>query len=221
MKLESNKLVTYASSAAASLNALTVRERVLIIATLITFMVALWYLLVVEPLAREAADARLKIETLQEQLFETNDTLEEQVLRLAGNGTEQRLAIDALSEEIDRLNDSLGSLNRELVPPADVAVILESMLANQRGLNLISLEHLPAEALSVGDEEDAPVFYRHGVELELTGSFDDCRNYLSAVEQLPWRLYWQFVDIRGEDYPQNRIRLRVSTLSLSEEWIGA
>ena len=221
MTLDGQKLVSVVGGAAERLNALTVRERVLIITTMITFMVALWYLLIVEPLAREADDARSRIEELQERLFETNDVLEEQVLRLAGNGTEQRLAIEALSQEVDRLNESLGSLNKELVPPADVAVILESMLANQRGLDLISVEHLPAEALSVGDEEDAPVFYRHGVELELTGSYEDCRQYLAAIEELPWRLYWQYVDIRGEDYPENRIRLRVSTLSLSEEWIGA
>lgn len=221
MTFDQAKVSNLIGSAESRLNALTVRERVLIIATFITFMVAIWYLLVVEPLTREAADARLRIEDLQERLYETNDTLEEQVLRLAGDGTEQRLAIEALSSEIDRLNDSLGSLNKELVPPAEVAVVLESMLANQGELKLVSLHHLPAEALTVGEEEDAPVFYRHGVEVEFSGSFAACRQYLAAVEQLPWRLYWQFVDIRGEDYPLNRIRLRVSTLSLTEEWIGA
>ena len=47
------------------------------------------------------------------------------------------------------------------------------------------------------------------------------RSSKMAVEALPWRLYWQAVDIEVLDYPRNRIRIEVSTLSLNEEWIGA
>jgi MSHA biogenesis protein MshJ len=64
-------------------------------------------------------------------------------------------------------------------------------------------------------------FYRHGLEIEVEGSYAACLEYLNAIESLPWRLYWQVLELDVIDYPLNRIRIEVGTLSLDEEWIGA
>ena len=95
------------------------------------------------------------------------------------------------------------------------------MLREQSRLNLVRIGNTTPKALSTGDTEDAATFYRHGLEIEVEGSFAACLEYLDAIEALPWRLYWQLLDLEVIEYPRNRIRIEVSTLSLDEEWIGA
>lgn len=77
------------------------------------------------------------------------------------------------------------------------------------------------EFLSADDDPSGVTFYRHGLEIEVEGSYAACLAYLNAIEALPWRLYWQVLELDVIDYPQNRIRIEVGTLSLDEGWIGA
>ena len=203
------------------LNALTMRERVLISGTVLALLTVIWYLTVLEPLSQDAANSRKRLAELQERLLTANDSLEEQVWRLTGDGAEQRRQIDALTKQVQQIELALGDYNRELIEPGEMARILEGILKEQAALSLVHVRNLPPESLQVTDEEGAPVFYRHGLEIEVEGRYADCIDYLMAVEALPWRLYWQAVDIEVLDYPQNRIRIEVSTLSLNEEWIGA
>ena len=44
--------------------------------------------------------------------------------------------------------------------------------------------------------------------------------YLQALEALPWRFFWDSVDYQVIAYPQSTVRLKLHTLSLSEDWIG-
>ena len=195
------------------LNALSPRERLLITVTTLTFIVAIWYLVVLEPLSREATDTKKRLSELQERLLTANDTLEEQVLRLTGDGAEQQREMTALLNQLEQDSD--------LIEPDQMARILEGMLMRQTDLSLVHVQNLPAEAIQVDDEEGAPVFYRHGLEIEVEGSYSAAVDYLMAVEALPWHLYWQLLDIEVLEYPRNRIRIEVATLSLDEEWIGA
>ena len=221
MKLPDLALPSAVVEAVSRLNGLTQRERLLITVTSLALIVAVWYLLFIEPLSREAVDSRKRLSELQERLLTANDTLEEQVWRLTGDGVEQQRQMAALSQQLEQVNEALGDYNSELIEPDEMARILESLLIRQSDLDLIHVQNLPAETLQVSDEEGAPVFYRHGLEIEVEGSYGAALDYLLAVESLPWRLYWQLVDIEVLDFPRNRIRIEVSTLSLDEEWIGA
>ena len=74
--------------------------------------------------------------------------------------------------------------------------------------------------------QEFPLAFRGGrkygldLELELEGPYLAVLAYLEDLEALPWRLYWQVLEIDVDDYPRNRIRIEVATLSLHEEWIG-
>jgi MSHA biogenesis protein MshJ len=221
MKRPEVKFPSAALEAINRLNGLSQRERLLITITCLALIVSVWYLLFIEPLAREATDSRQRLSELQERLLTANDTLEEQVWRLTGDGAEQQRQIAALTQQLEQVNQALGDYNSELIEPGEMARILEGILIRQSALDLVHVQNLPAEALQVSDEEGAPVFYRHGLEIEVEGSYAEALDYLLAVEALPWRLYWQVLDIEVLEFPRNRIRIEVSTLSLDEEWIGA
>ena len=142
-------------------------------------------------------------------------------MQIAGESGAERKRIASLQRRIDEINVTLGNYAAELVDPAEMAQVLESVLREQSQLELIQIRNTTPELLTSDDELNPTTFYRHGLEIEVEGSYAACLDYLAAIEALPWRLYWQLLEIEVIEYPRNRVRLEVSTLSLDEEWIGA
>jgi len=98
---------------------------------------------------------------------------------------------------------------------------MEGVLKEQSRLRLIRIRNLRPEALSASADSRTATFYKHGLQIEFEGSYQACLDYLQEIENLPWRFYWQVLELEVLEYPRNRVRLEVSTLSLDEEWIGA
>lgn len=55
--------------------------------------------------------------------------------------------------------------------------------------------------------------FKHAVVIQLEGSYFDVVDYLSALENLPWKFYWAELDYRVIDYPKAIVTLEVYTLS--------
>ena len=144
-----------------------------------------------------------------------------QTLQIAGGSDVQRTRIASLRDRIAEINAILGDHAAELIDPSEMAQVLEGVLKEQSRLSLVQISNTSPESLSASDDENAVTFYRHGLEIEVEGSYLACLEYLNAIEALPWRLYWQVLELDVLEYPRNRIRIEVSTLSLDKEWIGA
>lgn len=202
-------------------DALTLRERLLVLITALVLIVALWQSLLMQPLAKRAIQTRAELTELEDRITVANRSLEDQVLQLAGGSGEQRSRVASLRKRIDEINATLGNHAAELIDPPEMARVLESVLKEQSRLTLVRIRNSDPELLSASEDASEVTFYRHGLEIEVEGSYIACLEYLNAIEELPWRLYWQVLEIDVIDYPLNRIRIEVSTLSLDEEWIGA
>lgn len=205
----------------ARMDALTLRERLLVFGTIVAVFFSIWYLSFMQPLAQRATADRKELESLSARIDSANKTLEVQVLQLAGVGDEGRIQLQRIQQHIDLLNDQLGDYAAELIDPAEMAQVLEGVLNRQKQLRLLNMSNLGAEALTVTEDPIKPVFYKHGLEIELEGTYLACLDYLEAIEALPWRFYWQVLDLDVQEFPNNRIRIEISTLSMDEEWIGA
>ena len=203
------------------IDAMTLRERLLIGVTSLTLITGIWYVMFLEPLVLEADRKTGELAALEERITVANASLEQQVNELAGGSADQRARIAKLDQQIAAINETLGDYAAELIDPAEMTQVLEGVLRNQSALSLVRIRNLPSETLAASEEEDATRFYRHGIEIEVEGSFFAVVDYLNEVEALPWRLYWQILELDVVEYPRNRIRIEVSTLSLDEEWIGA
>ena len=203
------------------IDAFSVRERLLVLFTALVLMAALWHTLLMQPLQQRAAQTRAELTELENRIASANHSLEEQILQLAGGGDEQRTRIASLQRRIDEINATLGNHAAELIDPAEMAQVLEGVLKEQSQLTLVRIRNTTPDSLAADEGPDAVTFYRHGLEIEVEGSYAACLDYLNAIEALPWRLYWQVLELDVIDYPRNRIRIEVSTLSLDKEWIGA
>lgn len=197
------------------------RERLLVMVTMLTVIAGGWQGLVMAPLEHRADASRIELESLRKRTDKANQSLQEQILQLAGQGSEERVQAALVRERIEQINEELGNYAAELIDPSEMALVLEEILREQTRLSLISIRNTSPELLASDVEGAGTSFYRHGLEIELEGSYADCLQYLAEIERLPWRLYWQLLDIEIVNYPLNRVRLEVSTLSLNEEWIGA
>lgn len=205
----------------ARIDALSRRERLLVMITMLTVITVVWQFMVMEPLGHRADASRIELESLRDRTDKANTSLEHQILQLASAGRDDRIQAALIRQRIDEINRELGNYAAELIDPSEMALVLEGVLRQQNSLSLISIRNTTPELLVADRENTTTSFYRHGLEIELEGSYADCLRYLTAIEALPWRLYWQVLDIETLDYPTNRVRLEVSTLSLNEEWIGA
>lgn len=205
----------------AKIDALSVRERLLVLITALVLIGAVWHTLLMQPLEQQADRTRVELTELKERIETANQNLEEQILQLAGGGAEQQSRIASLRRRIDEINATLGNHAAELIDPAEMAQVLEGVLKEQSKLTLVRIRNTTPDSLTADEDPDAVTFYRHGLEIEVEGSYAACLEYLSAIEALPWRLYWQILELDVIDYPRNRIRIEVGTLSLDQEWIGA
>jgi len=139
----------------------------------------------------------------------------------------QRKQLEARMAKLDR---RLKEQMAELIDPASMARVLEAILTRHTDLRLRRIENLPTRPLladadtqrdgkAAGKAQRAGV-YRHGLEMEFSGSYLSLLAYLRELDALPWKFYWDALKLKVERYPQAVIVIRVHTLSLDKGWIG-
>ncbi|MFN7085126.1 MAG: hypothetical protein ACK4N4_00695 [Burkholderiales bacterium] len=208
---------------AAKYEALALRERIVVLVAALAAVAAFFHLLAIDPLlakqrrlAREIAEARAAIAKADE------------VLRLqtgqADPDAARRAQRDALRAELAELARNMQGMQKELVPPEQMAKLLEGMFARDRGLQLVSLRKLPVQRFErPGAAQQAAAagdgLYQHSFELVLQGSYADLHDYLARLEKLPWRMFWGKIVMDAENYPKLRVTLTVHTLSVTKAWL--
>ncbi len=227
---------------AARIDALSLRERVLLFLALVAVLYVLWEQTLMAPLERSRRAAEAAIAQASARIAAL-DREAQAILRRHREDPDAalRARLRALQERIAETDAALRRLTVDLIPPREMARVLEAMLTRDRGLRLLRLENRGRRPLiepAPGEGEgkaatdgqgtqqvragaDMPRIWRHDLRLELEGSFLDALRYLQALEGLRWRFFWDGVMVRVERYPEARVRIDVHTLSLEEGWIGA
>lgn len=203
------------------IDAMSLRERGLIFVTL---LVAL-YLLAVNVLFGPLNAEKDRLQQQVNQKRQETQALEAQVQALVTAGEEpaKRNKITALQANLKTMDAELVRVTAGLVPPREMARLIEQMLLKNRGLRVMKVESMPATALIEGggasDAADAMI-YKHGMQIELKGGYLDILRYLKSLEALPWKVFWGKVTLKTEKYPDSRVSLLIYTLSTHEAWIG-
>ncbi len=214
------------------INALSVRERVLIFAVALVAIVVLWDALLFSPVQGELKRERDTLQRLNTQLAQLDGQLSELAVKSRFDpDAENRASLAQLEQATQLIDKELQQKTLELITPTQMARVLEDFITKNRGLRLLKVESeepVLAEGLLANSQdegiseepEDAPKVYKHGMVVELSGTYAGVLEYLQALETLPWRLFWDTTQIKVQDYPVAHIRIKVYTLSLHEGWIG-
>jgi MSHA biogenesis protein MshJ len=206
--------------AQAQLDKMNMRERLLVVTTGLLVVGTAWYVGLMEPMLKEVKSTRNEIAATRERTESVNQSLEVKTLQASSGAIGYREQYTLVQRRLEELNEKLGGYTAELIGPGEMARVLQGMLQKQDNLRLIRIQNVAPEALTRinGDEI---IFYKHGLEIEFEGGYFAALEYLEQIEDLPWRFYWQVLELEVLEYPRNRIRLEVSTLSPHMEWIGA
>ena len=204
---------------------LSLRERGILFLVLVFLIYMLWDASLIAPqekrqkqLLSDIATVRIDISKLEQQKLEIINRH-----NVDPNAAEQQKLLQ-LNEAGDRIKEQLKGAVNGLVEPQEMARALESVLKGQQQLSFVRIENLGAKPLldvEPTEEETSNVgIYKHTMRIELEGSFHHTRDYLRALELLPWRFHWESVELTMIDYPMARVVITVNTLSLNEGWIG-
>lgn len=226
---------------AGRVDALSLRERTLLLAAVLVVFYVLWANLLMTPLGRQEKGQQHQVAQLHSRIA----LLDQQARAVIARSTvdpdranRERLA--ALHGEIGVLNGHLRRYTSNLISPTVMVHVLERMLRREPGLRLIAVHSLPATPLlakAAGQSGKGAVkgagkgghdakaaaragIYKRGLTLEFDGTFPATLRYLKALEALPWQLFWDRMDYRVRHYPHARVTITVHTLSLNAGWIG-
>ena len=226
------------------IDALSLRERVIIFILAAVVLLALVDALLLEPqFVRQKQIAR-QIQQDQAQIAGLQAEIQRVVQRHSVDPDEQnRLRLAQLTQQMHQMEGTLQEIQHGLIPPEKISVVLEDILKKNGKLRLVSLKTLPAASLveevkgdgkmpgqgaaagqpdpdQVGTGALASVLYKHGVEITVQGSYNEILNYLTALEAMPWQLFWGGVKLDVDEHPMNTLTLTLFTLSLEKKWLN-
>ena len=199
------------------------RQRGLIFAVAASIVVALVSSLLIEPqlakqkvLSRKTEQQQSEIKSIQAQLQAMAE------VRKTDPDAANRVELESLRLQLVQLKASLQVKQQHLIPPDKIAGLLEEILSRNRQLQLISLRSLPASAVTGEEEQAAAVekeFFKHGIEMTVSGSYFDLLDYMVQLEKLPSQMFWGKASLVVETYPISRMTLTLYTLSLDKAWL--
>lgn len=203
----------------ARLDELTLRERTLVFFVAAGLLILVLYAMALQPLLREQRTLLERIQLNQGQQKAINDEL----LKSAQSSSQNPQG--ARQERIRKLEARIAAAEKQVaqrreaeqLTPSQLTRLLQDVLGGNRNLRVVSMKVLPGTALAQApaSKPAAGAFYRHGVEVELTGTYLDLLKYLEAVEALPWGLAWSNVELSTTAYPQVVLRGSLYTVSPS------
>ena len=214
--------------------ALSVREQTLYSAVFVATFFLLIDQLMLQPVteqrdrvARGTDFARAAIDRSTATIEQLDNTV------LSQKEREAQERIEQLRTQIGEIEKQMKTTVESLVPPSAIVSILEELLETSGDLELVELRsHAPqpitSQAASEGEaagSADSPArvtdstLYRHGLTLEIQGSFAATAEYLRRLEASPWHLLWERFQYTVEEHPAARIRIDLHTISDQEDWI--
>jgi MSHA biogenesis protein MshJ len=215
------------------IDALALRERGLLFVGLLAILYVVAANLIFVPMNAE----KIRLETQLKGKHNEIQALEAQITAMAtgnaqGAGSEKKEKLTALQERLRVLDETLGKVTSGLVSPKEMTRLVEQVLLKSKRLEIVKLESLPPAPLvgegggqtgtspAGGPAPAAGMVYKHGMRIELKGSYLDILSYLRALEGLPWKVFWGQASLKTEKYPVSHITLLIYTLSTREGWIA-
>lgn len=211
----------------ARFEALTLRERAVVVLAIVGLLVFSWDSLLMEPLRlkRVALESELATASAFGVKPQSADESDPRQLAMTRAGE--------LQTQLQGIDAQLASTASGFVSSKRMIEVLHDMLTRQGRLELVSIRNLPvtslipdsgggADTAAGADSVPAPARppYVHAIEIVIDGQYADILDYLAALEALPWKFRWNSLDLSTAGYPRNRVRIELSTLSLDSTWLG-
>jgi MSHA biogenesis protein MshJ len=121
-----------------------------------------------------------------------------------------------------RLTDLEARIQKQmggLLAPAQAIKVLERVLEQEQDLKLLKVNASSSplgdnDALTDSGQLQDTGINRYRMQLQLEGSYLATLRYLRALENLPWKFFWEGVEYEVIEHPNARITLDLYTLGI-------
>lgn len=204
-----------------AINRLKLRERQLItiasgVTIFVGFTVAAW-----QPLYVSWQQSEEKLIASYQQVGKTHEEIK-QIKTTSKNDANKpyRQKVETLRASIEGQQKKIENITAALINPKYMNEVFSTLLQNSE-LEINKVNNQPAESIDIkGQAEPANLLYKHGLSLEMLGTFRNSLKYLERVENQDWHLYWDELIFTTKNYPQGVLTLNVHTLSTSDHVLG-
>ena len=206
------------------LDAMSLRERVLIFLAAAVVIVAIADSALFDPISRRQKVNSQRIHQQEDEIR----TMQGQVqayaqARTGDNANAKQQRLEKRKLELAALDRELAARRSELVPPERMAKMLYEIVKRNPDIELVSLRSLPATGLTqslmaiLGSGGLA--LYRHGIEITVSGSYLKMLAYVSQLERLPAKIMWGNMELQAGAYPAVTLKITLYTLSPEKTWL--
>ena len=177
----------------------------------------------VQVLLNQMSESRLTMER-QQALLDEKLTRVDQQLASAATGFIPATLMPKVLEQLLDSSTGLILIKLENKPVEKVTGVDEGSAngsANELTNKAMATDEIEqADKAANKSEQVKTDLYRHGVELQLQGSYLATLAYLKRLESLEWRFEWEALVFDIKDYPIGTVTLEVYTYSTERDWIG-
>ena len=207
------------------IEALKINERALVLGAGLLLIYAVAQMLVLGPVAKERRQLVAQYTNAERRITEKDAEI---VGLKAAAKKDPNVALQgqlrALEQKIAAAEQAVTERAGALLPPEEMPQVLETVLKRIAGAQFHRLVSLGAEPLFAetksSKQQGAASGFRHGFKIEFQGSYLEALAYLQALEALPWRFFWESVQIDVQKHPQANVKVVLYTLSLDRRWLG-
>jgi MSHA biogenesis protein MshJ len=226
-------------------DALSLRERVIIFSMLAVLFIAVLNAALLDRQFTRQKQLSDRVNAEQAQISRIRAEIQRTVQTKDDPDAANRARLQALKQQSAQMQTVLLDMQKGLVSPDKMTVLLEDILRRDRKLRLLSLKTLAAANLSEATVTDAKpgqdkaiatsttafknigegqpaagAVYKHGVEIVVQGEYLDILDYMAALEAMPWQLFWGKAKLSVDEYPVATLTLTLFTLSLDKKWLN-
>ena len=201
---------------------LSIREKNIITISLCILIVLLSFVVIIEPVI-DAKDEYLVeiVSSKKESRFISN-----KIESIESHGfLDPNIAIideiNNIRSVSENIENNIDIFTDTMVDPSDMISLLDRVLKKDKGIKLIALMNGLSQPVYLnGDENSKIIMFRHYFDIEMESTYSGALNYVSRLEGLPWKLFIQEVNYESTQYPSGILKIKIYTLSQSQEIIG-
>lgn len=227
------------------IDALSLRERVIIFAMVAILLIAIVNATLLDPQFAKQKKMSDQIQAEQAKINQIQAEIRQAVQVRSDPDAVGRGHLQALKQQATQMQTVLLDMQKGLVSPDKMSVLLEDILKRNGNLRLLSLKTLPVSSLAEPTSTDTKItggkpiataaspikntgdnqpvagsVYKHGVEIIVQGAYLDMLNYMAELEAMPWQLFWGKAKLNVDEYPKATLTLTLFTMSLDKKWLN-
>jgi MSHA biogenesis protein MshJ len=202
-------------------DAMSLRERVLIFLAVAVVLVAIVDSALLDPILRRQKASSQRIQQQQDEIRAMQAQVQAYAQARSGDGASgKRQRFDKGGAELAALDREIAEKQRGLVTPERMAKMLSEIVRRDPDIELVSLRTLAATGLASAWGSALSGIYRHGIEVAVAGSYFKTLNYVGQLERLPAKILWGNMELQAGAYPKVTLKITLYTLSPEKTWLS-